>query len=111
MTNEDLAALELRTMHKAWKSLDRRWNLSPTERLALFPAGGHDDERPPADTETRMRIQIEIGYRIGLPEDLLHDWLRDPNQTLAWLTPLDVMSGSLADLRGFRRLVDEGFAS
>ncbi len=111
MTTEDFAALELRTMQSAWRALERRWGLSPTERRALFPAGGDDLADPPADTEARMRIQIEIGYRIGMPEDMLRDWLRTASPVLGWLTPLDVMSGSRADLRGLRRIVEAGFAS
>ncbi|WP_192930027.1 antitoxin Xre/MbcA/ParS toxin-binding domain-containing protein [Sphingomonas sp. NIC1] len=58
-----------------------------------------------------MRIMIEVGYRIRLAECLLHDWLRTPTPDLGWLTPLDAMSGTLADLRGFRRIVEMGFAS
>lgn len=111
MTTEDFAALELRTMHQAWRALARRWDLTPRECAALFPAGGAEDARPPRDTETRMRILIEVGYRIGLPEEALHDWLRTPIRPLGWQTPLELMSGGLGDLRGFRRLVEAGLAS
>lgn len=111
MTDEEIAASELRTMITAWRALERRWDLSPVERRRLLPAGGEDDAAPPGDTETRMRILIEVGYRIGLAECLLHDWLRQPTKTLRWLSPLDAMSGPLADLRGVRRLVELGFAS
>lgn len=111
MIDEDLAALELRLMQSAWRTLERRWDLEPVERRRLLPDGGEDEVQPPRGTETRMRILIEIGYRIGLAEDLLHDWLRTPSPTLEWLTPLDVMSASVADLRGVRRLVEMGFAS
>lgn len=111
MTDDDLAATELRTMITAWRALDRRWDLSPVERRRLLPEGGEDGAAPPRDTETRMRILIEVGYRIGLAECLLHDWLRTPDVTLGWLSPLDAMSGPLADLRGVRRLVELGFAS
>jgi hypothetical protein len=111
MTMEDLAAMELRTMRSAWRALARRWDLTARERAALLPSGGEEDESPPCDTETRMRILIEIGYRIGLPEARLHEWLRTGYATLHWRSPLDAMSGPIADLRGFRRLVDLGFAS
>ena len=111
MIDDECAATELRVMGSAWRALDRRWDLSPVERRRLFPDGGEDDAAPPRDTETRMRILIEIGYRIGLAECLLHDWLRMPTPTLGWLSPLDAMSGPLADLRGVRDLVDRGFAS
>ena len=111
MTNDELAVVELRTMRAAWLWLARRWELTARERAALFPSGGEDLRNPPGDTETRMRILIEIGHRIGLPQRLLHDWLRTPSPTLGWLTPLDVMSGKLADLRGIRRIIELGFAS
>lgn len=111
MKHDELAALELRSMHSAWSALERRWNLVPGERRALLPAGGVEDHAPPRDTETRMRILIEIGYRIGMPECMLDDWLRTASPTLGYLTPLEVMSGSLAELRGLRRLVEQGFAS
>lgn len=111
MERTDFAAIELRTMRQAWCTLERRWELTPRERRELLPAGGVDDTDPPRDTETRMRILIEVGHRIGLPRAELHDWLRAPVVTLGWLTPLDVMSGGLGDLRGFRALIEEGFAS
>lgn len=108
---EDFAETELRVMRSAWRSLSARWELTARERAALLPGGGEDAPSPPCDTETRMRILIEIGYRIGLPREVLHDWPRSPSPTLGWLTPLDVMSGALGELRGFRRLVERGFAS
>lgn len=111
MDTKDIAALELRTMRSAWRALARRWELTAAERRELLPAGGEDEDFPPRDTETRMRIMIEVGYRIGLPTDLLHDWLRTASPVLGWLSPLDAMAGSLADLRGFRRIVELGFAS
>ncbi|SEL80854.1 Protein of unknown function [Sphingomonas palmae] len=111
MKHDDLAALELRSMRSAWKALERRWDLSPSERRALLPAGGVDEESPPRDTEARMRILIEVGYRIGLAEMLLQDWLRTSTPTLGWLTPLDVMSGTMSELRAMRRLVEMGLAS
>jgi hypothetical protein len=111
MEHDGLAVIELRTMRSAWQALTRRWELTSDERSALLPSGGEEDASPSRDTETRMRILIEIGYRIELPCDLLHDWLRTATPTLDWLTPLDAMSGPMADLRGFRRLVEMGFAS
>lgn len=111
MTNEDIAATELRIMITAWEALERRWDLSPVERRGLLPAGGEDEAAPPRDTETRMRILIEVGYRIGLADCLLDDWLRTSSPTLGGLTPLEAMSGSLGELRGVRRLVEMGFAS
>jgi hypothetical protein len=111
MERTDFAALELHTLRKAWFALQRRWELTPRETQALLPAGGADDADPPGDTETRMRILIEVGYRIGLPGTEIHDWLRTASKTLGWLTPLDVMSAGLGDLRGLRSLVERGFAS
>ena len=111
MNYEDFAAIELRSMRSAWRALERRWELSPKERRELLPEGGEQDASPPRDTEARMRIMIEIGYRIGLHDTLLYAWLRTPSPTLDWLTPIDVMSGSMANLRGLRRLVEMDFAS
>jgi hypothetical protein len=103
---DDLAAIELRAVRSAWRALAKRWGLTARELADLLPAGGEDADSPPRDTETRMRILIEIGYRIGLREPDLRDWLRAPMIALGWLAPLDAMSGSLADLRGIRRLVE-----
>ena len=111
MTNDDCAAIELRAMASAWRTLEKRWDLSSAERKALLPDGGEDADDPPRSTETRMRILIEIGYRIGLPGGDLHDWLRTPTPTLGWLAPLDVMSGGLGDLRWVRALIEQGLAS
>lgn len=98
-------------MLSAWRALAARWDLTWRERGELLPAGGEEDESPPRDTEARMRILIEVGYRISLPEAELRDWLRTATQALGWLSPLDVMSGSLGDLRSFRHLVNVGLSS
>lgn len=111
MDTKDIAALELRTMRSAWRALARRWGLSSAECRELLPAGGEDEDFPPRDTETRMRIMIEINYRITMPEDVVWEWLRTSLHDLGYLTPLDVLGGTLADLRGFRRIVELGFAS
>ena len=111
MTDDDLAAVELRTMLSAWRALATRWDLTWRERAELLPAGGEESENPPRDTEARMRILIEIGYRISLPDSELHDWLRTATQALGWLSPLDLMSGSMGDLRSIRHLVNVGFSS
>lgn len=111
MKNDECAADELRALQAAWRTLERRWNLCPVEARRLLPAAGEDREHPPLDTETRMRILIEIGYRVEFDVPLLRDWLRTSSATLRWLTPLDAMSGTIADLRGVRRLVEAGFAS
>lgn len=108
---DDLAAIELRAMRSAWQALATRWGLTLRERTELLPAGGEDADSPPQDTEMRMRILIEIGYRIGLKEPDLRDWLRAPMITLGWLAPFDAMSGTIADLRGIRRLVEAGCSS
>lgn len=111
MKHEDLAAVELRTMLSAWRALATRWDLTWRERRELLPGGGEEDENPPRDTEARMRILVEVGYRLALPEAELHDWLRTATKALGWLSPLDVMSGSMGDLRSIRHLVNVGFAS
>lgn len=111
MVTDELAALELRSMRAAWRTLMRDWDVTPTERRALLPEGGEEDAAPPRDTETRMRLLVEVGYRVRLEGWTLYDWLRTPTPVLRWLTPLDAMSGTLAQLRGVRSLVDRGFAS
>lgn len=108
----DFAAAELAAMRAGWDAVAKDWGLSWRERRMLFPAGSEDAPSPPADTETRMRIMIEIGHRLRLEaDDDLQDWLREPSELLAWHTPLEAMSSSLADLRRFRRFVEQGFGS
>lgn len=105
---EGFRTAELRAMISAWRALVVRWELTWSERRALLPEGGDDLPRPPADTETRMRILVEIGYRLRFDEDHgFVEWLRQPTSDWGWIAPLDVMGGSLADLRRVRRLADE----
>ena len=110
MLNEtDAAVVELAAMMTAWRDLAVRWGLTWHERRALLPKGGDELASPPADTETRMRIMIEIGYRVRFDTPAeLDDWLRTPTQTWKWNSPLEVMSGPLADLRRFRQFVGTG---
>ena len=111
MEDTKAAAFELHTMRRAFRNLANRWGLSSRELAELLPAGGREDIDPPLDTETRMRILIEVNYRIGMADEGLEEWLRTSSRTLRGLSPLDAMSGSLGDLRGIRAIVDRGFAS
>ena len=109
---KEAARVELATMTGAWRDLAARWDLVWRERRMLFPAGGEELAEPPGDTETRMRIMVEIGYR--LPFDTageIRDWLREPTELWAWHSPLEVMAGRLSDLRRFRCFVEQGLGS
>ena len=109
LNGEVSAAIELRTMISAWRALVIEWELTWSERQALLPEGGDELNNPPADTERRMRILVEIGYRLRFDDgDELVVWLRQPSRKWGWLAPLDVMGASLPDLRRVRRLADEG---
>ena len=108
----DAARDELAAMTGAWRGLDARWDLTWRERRMLFPRGGEDGAAPCADTETRMRVLIEIGYRLRFDDDGdEQEWLRRPIEMLGWHAPIEVMSGTLADLRRFRAFVEQGFGS
>ncbi len=109
MNGEVFAAIELRAMISAWRTLVIEWELTWSERQALLPQGGDELENPPAGTETRMRLLIEIGYRLRFDDGMaLVEWLRTPSPDWGWLAPLDVMGASLPDLRRLRRLADAG---
>ena len=105
----DAAATELQAMRGAWRALRREWELSGTEVAFLLHGRDPEGSRLDAATETRLRILIEIGYRLerGVDDDLC-DRLRTPTPAFGWLSPLDAMAGSLADLRGVRTVVEAG---
>ena len=108
----DVGRAELVAMAGAWRSLGARWDLTWMERRALFPRGDECAASPCSDTETRMRVLIEIGYRVRFDEDSQEqEWLRRPTEMLGWYSPLEVMSGTLADLRRFRAFVEQGLGS
>lgn len=108
-TGSDVATIELMAMQSAWRDLTLRWELTWQERKALLPTGGEDLPQPPVDTERRMRILIEIGYRIRFDDDdELQDWLRMPSELLNWHSPIEAMSSPLPDLRRFRQFVEMG---
>lgn len=109
LNGEYSAAIELRSMISAWRSLVVEWELTWSERQALLPEGGDELDQPTQDTECRMRLLIEIGYSLRIGDGLvLVEWLRMPAREWRWLAPLDVMGGPLPDLRRMRRLADEG---
>lgn len=112
MDGKDAARVELAAMTGAWRSLAARWDLTWRELRALFPKGGEDGASPCADTETRMRVLVEIGYRVAFDEhDEEREWLRCPAEMLGWHAPIEVMSGTLGDLRRFRAFVEQGLGS
>ena len=112
MNGSQASAMEMKVMCTAWRSLAEDWALTWEERRLLLPAGGEHDVAVPADTETRMRLLLEVarGLRLPLDEEAI-EWLRAPCAVLRWRSPLDVMSSSLAELRYFRRLVEAGYGS
>lgn len=108
MSGEEAGCAELAAMTGAWRSLDERWGLVWNERRALFPKGVEDSAGPCVDTETRMRILIEIGRRLRFENQIdEQEWLRRPTEMLGWHTPIEVMSGALGDLRRFRAFVEQ----
>lgn len=107
--NDNLEVTEQVAMAAAWKCLAIRWELTWQERTALLPSGGEDSGAPPEDTETRMRILVEIGYRLRMDDDAeLCEWLRIPTELWGWYSPIEVMSGPMARLRLFRAYVEAG---
>ena len=107
MHMDEINARELRVMLTAWRALSARWGLDFAERRALFPDGGEEDGAPPADTERRMRILIEIGHRLRFDGNHLREWLREPSHQYCWLSPLQAMA-DLPHLRHIRKLAEAG---
>ncbi|GEM72845.1 MAG: hypothetical protein GY736_08875 [Sphingomonas sp.] len=112
LNGTEASAIETMEMIKAWRELAVRWELTWHERVALLPCGGEDTFSPPQDTERRMRILIEVGYRLRFEDDAtLCEWLRTPTEMWNWHSPLEVMSASLPDLRRFRAFVELGLGA
>ena len=107
MNMDELCALELRSMRTAWRALVERWELGPAEIGSLLPEGGEDTERPPADSERRMRLLIAIGHGLGLHGRRLAEWLRDPRPDLFFLSPIEAMA-DLWQLRRVHAMVEAG---
>ncbi len=108
----EAAGTELAAMTQAWRDLGARWDLNWRERRMLLPKGGEFSAQPCADTEARMRMHLEIGYRIRFEGDEeLQEWLRHPTELFGWYSPLEVMGGTLGDLRRFRAFVEQGLGS
>lgn len=110
--SKNAADAEQRAMQSAWRALEYDWSLSWPELRALLPDGGEERAQPPAGTERRMRILIEINYRLGFADDDdLRGWLRRPSTAWGGYSPLEVMAGPVQELRRFRRLVEQGAGS
>lgn len=108
MDMEEAARIEMRAMRSAWRTLCARWQLSDREIRELLPSGGFDEDAPPSDTERRMRLLIEISYRLPAGVDDIYDWLRTGTPAFAWHSPLEAMGLSVGSLRGVRLAVEEG---
>lgn len=112
LNGNEASAIEVMAMRTAWCDLAIRWELTWQERRMLLPTGGEDLEQPPANTERRMRLLIEIGHRLRFEDDAtLCEWLRMPSELWYWYSPLEVMGGSLPDLRRLRQFVELGLGS
>lgn len=112
LNGSEVAVIELIAIKSAWRDLAIGWELTWQERKALLPEGGEDAPHPPPDTEHRMRILLEIGYRLRFENDAaMQEWLREPSECLNYYSPLEAMSGSLTELRRFRRFVEAGLGA
>jgi hypothetical protein len=108
MEMDEIAANELKAMRGAWRAVRGSWDLSDREVRELLPEGGEEAQSPPRDTEQRMRLMIEISYRLPHGIEDHSEWLRTASPMLGWLSPLDVMSAGMAELRAFRRMAEGG---
>jgi hypothetical protein len=108
MDMNEISARELRAMQGAWRAVRASWDLSDREVRDLLPQGGESISSPPHDTELRMRLMIEISYRLPSGIDDRGEWLRMPTERLGWLSPLDVMASDIRDLRVMRRMLEAG---
>lgn len=108
MDMEEMAAVELRAMKSAWRTVSSSWELTSREVSELLPEGGEQAASPPKDTELRMRLMIEISYRLPHGIEDHAEWLRTASPLLGWLSPLDVMSAGITELRAFRRMAEAG---
>lgn len=108
MLDVDEATVELRAMQAAWRGLRSHWQLSEREVEELLPDGCGEHGNPNSGTETRMRLLLEISYRLPHRTDAVSDWLRLATPQFGWLTPLEAMSSGLPELRQVRRIVEQG---
>lgn len=105
--NGDPPATRDGEVREAWDRLAGRWELTWQERRMLLPAGGEDDPAPPEDTRRRMLILVEVGHRLTpVPRAERNEWLRMATPAWGWYSPIELMSGSLEELCGFRRAVE-----
>jgi hypothetical protein len=104
--------IELAAMIRAWRSVEGRWGLDAREISSLFPDGGNTEITPPPSAETRMRLLLSVDHRLpfSLGEYELRAWLRKPAVELGFLSPIDVMGGSSAEIRKVRAFAEWMFA-
>ncbi|NJR80064.1 hypothetical protein [Sphingomonas corticis] len=109
MDQGEAAAAELRMMRRAWNALRAQWRLDRREVLELL-RGAEGAGTLSAATETRMRLLVEIGYRLCAADgdDDLRDRLRRPTAAFGWLSPLEAMSGGTGELRAVRVALETG---
>ena len=112
MNGIEASAMEADAMLGRWRMLVEDWALTWGERRALLPAGEGFLSSMPEDSETRMRILIEIDRHVPSRDGGgLADWLREPAEELGWCSPLEAMSRTLPDLRRFRHYLEQGLGS
>ena len=112
MTAQEASAIDMMALAGAFRTLVADWDLDWRECRALLPSYREDMRPPTPDGERRMRMLVEIGHRLGFEDvEEKRDWLREPSPFWLWRTPLEVMGGTVADLRCFRDHVERGRGS
>ena len=75
--SSDDEAVRITAMRSAWQALAIEWGLTGGDRRDLLPEGGEFADPMPDDTAARMRMLVEIGYRLRFDTTAeLRDWLR-----------------------------------
>lgn len=109
MNGNEAAAIDMMAMRRAWRDLAIGWELTAPERRMLLPAGGEGEVAPPADTERRVRILLDIAHGLRFDDGAsLREWLRMPSELFYWHSPIEVMAGPLPELRRFRQFIELG---
>jgi hypothetical protein len=104
--------VERPTLRKAWNGFARALGVAWLERRMVLLQGGEHAAVPPMDTDRRMRLLVEVGYRLGARSAAeLYDWLRRLVPAFGWYSPLEVVSGPLEELVLYRTIVGDGGSS